>query len=166
GRPAMRRAGSPGTPWTTPGRSRTARTASRARDSGARRLAVRVRLVAPQPLAFPGLERPGRGDEPPVDRQEVRLGRRPGVGHRDPQEHLALPAGVADRPAQAGLLVTDGLGQLGALVHEADQLPVEKVDPGPEATQLGAVRSDPPAATRAHASGSAKRFASTSSASR
>ena len=87
-------------------RSAPARTASRVRPSAPaasvrsrRRGAVgRARSARPG-AAVARLERPGRGHQPPVEREQVGLGHRARVGHRDPQQDLALALGVADRPA-------------------------------------------------------------------
>ena len=61
----------------------------------------------------------------------------PVVGHRDAQQHLPLALGVADRaPAGGDLLAPHGAGQLGPLVEEPDDPPVQGVDPAPESTDL------------------------------
>ena len=43
-------------------------------------------------------------EQPPVDRQQVGLGERPAVGHRDAQQHLALAPAVPDRAPARGRL--------------------------------------------------------------
>ena len=94
------------------------------------------RSVPPRPVAR--LERPGRRHQPPVEREQVGLGERTRVGHRHPEQHLALALGVADRPPAGGGLGPAGLaGELGTLVEQADDPPVERVDPLAQPAQLG-----------------------------
>ena len=50
------------------------------------------------------LDAPGAGDDPAVDREQVRLRQRARVGHRDAEQHLALALRVAERPAARDVL--------------------------------------------------------------
>src|SRR5205823_5333944 len=132
------------------------------RVSGARRLPGGP--AVPGPLALAGLERAGRGDEPPVDRQEIGLRQRALVRDRDAEEDLALPLGIADRTtAEPQLLVADRLRQLGPLVEELDDLPIEAVDPLPQLPQFRALRGGIP--LRGHVPASAARSFPTRSSS-
>jgi hypothetical protein len=103
-----------------------------------------VILAVAQPLPLAGLERASRRDQPPVDRQEVGLGYWAFVRDRDPQEHLALPLAVPNRaPPDRGLLVPDRDRQLGAPVEQVGDAPVELVDLGAQAGELGALARRP-----------------------
>ena len=85
-----------------------------------------------------GLERSGRGHQATVDGEQVGLRDRALVGHRDPEQDLAFPFGVADgAPTNPRLLPADVAGQLGALVQERDELAVEGIDLAPQPAQLG-----------------------------
>ena len=61
------------------------------------------------------------------------------VGHRDAQQDLALALAVPDRaPADRRLLVADGARQLGALVQQPNDPPIELVDLRPAAARARA----------------------------
>src|SRR5215211_4712579 len=73
----------------------------RSRALSAPSSAVARSLVTAAVLRLDGAR---RGHDPPVDRQEVGLGHRAAVRHRDPEQHLALTLPVPDRaPAGKGL---------------------------------------------------------------
>ena len=81
----------------------------------------------PRPVAR--LQLAGSAEESPVEREQVGLGQRPFVGHRDAEQDLALPLGVAnDRPACCRL----GLACLARdpcpLVKERHDPPIERID--------------------------------------
>ena len=95
--------------------------------------------VGVRPCAVPiaRLERTRGDHQPAVERQQVRLAEWPLVGHRHPQEHLALALGVADRSTAGGTLGPARLaGQFGALVEHRDEAAVEGVDPLAQSAQL------------------------------
>jgi hypothetical protein len=86
----------------------------------------------------PGFQRSRDGDQSTVDGEQVSLGHRSGIGHRHPQQHLALSLGIADRATTGGGLGPADLpAQLGPLVEQADDLPIESVDPPSQPSQLG-----------------------------
>ena len=88
-------------------------------------------------MAVARFERPGRGEQPSVQRQQVGLGQRALVGHRHAEQDLALPLGVADRPpAGRGLRRARLARERRALVEQGDDPPVERVDPAREPAQL------------------------------
>ena len=82
-------------------------------------------------------KRPTRRDEASIDRQEVGLGEGTDVRHRHPEQHLALPLGVADRPPPSLVLrSTDVPPELGPRVQELDDPPVEGIDPPAKPSEL------------------------------
>ena len=92
--------------------------------------------VAPRPVAR--LERAGRGHQPSIESEQVGLAEGPLVGHRHPEQDLALALGVADGvPAAADLRATGGPRQLRPFVEKRHDAPVERVDLPSEAAELG-----------------------------
>ena len=90
------------------------------------------------PIAIAGLQASGDREQAPVDREQVRLRRRAVICHRDSQEHLPLALRVPDRaPAVARLRPADIARELGSIVEEPDDPPVERVDPSPQPAELG-----------------------------
>ncbi len=78
------------------------------------------------------------GHQAAIEGEEVGLRHRAGVGHRHPEQDLAFALGIADRaPAPGRLGPTRLAGQLGALVEQPDDAPIERVDPVAEPPQLG-----------------------------
>src|SRR5215218_996928 len=83
------------------------------------------------------LDGPGRGHDPPVDRQEVGLGHRPAVRHRDPEQHLALTLRVPDRaPAGKRLRAAGPAPEDRAFVEQCHDPRVQLVDPIPDPGEL------------------------------
>ena len=112
---------------SAPGRTRPRPASTRCRRSPS---------VGAVPVAR--LERARGGEQPAVERQQVRLGERALVRHRHAQEDLALALGVADRSTARRALGPAGLArQFGALVEHRDEPAVEGVDPLAQAAQLG-----------------------------
>jgi hypothetical protein len=77
-------------------------------------------------------------DEAPIDRQQVGLGHRPRVGHRYPEQDLALALGVANGSATRLQLCAPHLTtELGTPVEQTNDLPIDRVDPPSKPAHVG-----------------------------
>jgi cell division protein FtsI (penicillin-binding protein 3) len=85
-----------------------------------------------------GLERSRRGEQPAVQREQIRLGERAFVRDRHAQEHLAFALDVPDRSIARSALGPAGVAcQFGTLVQDRHQPAVEGIDLLAQAAQLG-----------------------------
>jgi hypothetical protein len=83
-------------------------------------------------------ETAGNRKESAIDSQKVGLGRRALVRHRDTEQNLALPFGIADRSSPiCGLRPADLASEFRPFIQESDDSTIERVDPSSQAPQLG-----------------------------